>query len=158
MIIHYILILALAARKSPTSQATGDKFDPPYGCSNQAMGDGERLGAIREIHDVRQNILLGRVVDSKNATLPTASDMYKLAWSCALEDLAHALVKDCNDQSKPNPNYALSFRHYNQTATPDQLNGPLTKAIEEWRAQISSAQWPADQLYNTALNIPDFAN
>ncbi|KAL6732456.1 hypothetical protein Aduo_003216 [Ancylostoma duodenale] len=158
MLIHYILILALAARKSPTSQATADKFDPPYGCSNQTMGDGERLGAIREIHDVRQNILLGRVVDSKNTTLPTASDMYKLAWSCALEDLAHALVKDCNDQSKPNPNYALSFRHYNQTATPDQLNGPLTKAIEEWRAQISSAQWPADQLYNTALNIPDFAN
>ncbi|EPB72354.1 SCP-like protein [Ancylostoma ceylanicum] len=123
------------------------------------MQDFERLLAARTLNeDVRQGVVYDRIKDSQNKTLPRPSNMYKLSWDCALEDLAHELVKDCNDKSKSDPNHAITFRHYGQSAKPDQINEPLTQAIEEWKAQISAAQWPDDQKYKQGLNIKEFAN
>ncbi|VDL71536.1 unnamed protein product [Nippostrongylus brasiliensis] len=137
-----------------------DKIDPSK-CS-PAMQDDLRSAALDAINNVRSTVALG---DAKAAKffVPSAPNMYKLAYNCELEDLAKKQTENgygCEFPHTPLSDKATNYIHFYGGPGGAWQQDPLKTAITEMTKQADSADmWFQKNVYNESVaNIPDYVN
>ncbi|VDP59132.1 unnamed protein product [Heligmosomoides polygyrus] len=85
------------------SFCSGDGYDTPFGCSSTTITDDDRSSALDSMNNMRQDLANGRALDMNLQALPAAKNMYKLLWSCTLEDQSETLAKQCSSSAPSVP-------------------------------------------------------
>ncbi|EPB77687.1 SCP-like protein [Ancylostoma ceylanicum] len=111
--------------------------NPQVTCPNAEMTDAARR-KILDMHNSRRSALaLGQIPNGKNLyNCPTATNMYKMAYDCALENSALAFAKQCRlaasaEGSRPGEGENI---HWGALVT-DQEKG-AEAAVQAWWGQI----------------------
>ncbi|VDO94724.1 unnamed protein product [Heligmosomoides polygyrus] len=122
------LFAALLLLSTIVSFCSGDGYDTPFGCSSTTITDDDRSSALDSMNNIRQDVANGRGLDVNLQALPAAKNMYKLLWSCSLEDQAETLAKQCSSsapsvQSGQGYNYVLGSSN-------------LEAQVYQWTTQI----------------------
>nr|AEP82931.1 venom allergen/ancylostoma secreted protein-like 15 [Heligmosomoides bakeri] len=107
-------------------------------CSGTFVTNVDRVIALTNHNIVRTELQEGFVKDKNKKSYPAAENMYKMRWSCKLEEMAQRLVQGCElPPTTPPTKHALNFKAFPfEPSKPyTKLNDVINTAYGEWNAQ-----------------------
>ncbi|EYC06744.1 hypothetical protein Y032_0074g875 [Ancylostoma ceylanicum] len=135
-----------------------DSYAKPFNCTGQTINDDVREIALYYHNSLRTRINQDQVEDKNKTKLPKAENMYKMIYSCALEEEAAKLVDGCADTYNKSQAHGINFKYFGPGSNPTQLASPLSQILHTWSEQIVTKDWLPNNKYNNDKDLFEFSN
>ncbi|WKX99718.1 hypothetical protein Q1695_014525 [Nippostrongylus brasiliensis] len=127
-------------------------------------GDDSLRGFYLNVHNtVRLRLARGNSLNFHGEPFSSSKNMYKLRWSCLLEEIAQIALSSCDADINGYRSYGINLATFSVSdsrATSSQIDWKETirAALISWFSEAKKSRWNSPENRFTTANISFFAN